>query len=412
MNYLIFSTSLVRSLLKLHTIVLIFSLLSFSFLAAQSDGLNVVSPGVIAYSYQPVSGSELKEIYSVNSDGTENTKISNANISLDYPDWSPDGLKIVVTAEIDQQTRSIYTFDADDGSNLIRLTDTENVWDYEPSWSPDGSKIVFTRIFPNQNNRSEIWLMNSDGSNQQWNGILGGSAKWFPDGSRLVYHYPIGDYYHIYSCDLDGTNINQITNDSLSDIVPRVSPDGLQITFTRVDNSVHHEIYIVKIDGTGLTQVTNDVNGSARPSWSPNGLSIAFHSQAEIYTINPNGTNRFRVTTSPPGISARNPVWKPESINSNNGINENIPIEMELFPNYPNPFNPTTTISYQIPKPGFVSLKIFDVLGSEIATLVNEDKPAGNYELHFNGAQLTSGIYFYRLQTGNYSTIKKMTLIK
>ena len=84
----------------------------------------------------------------------------------------------------------------------------------------------------------------------------------------------------------------------------------------------------------------------------------------------------------------------------------------ELSQNYPNPFNLSTTISYQIPGREFVSLKVYDILGREIATLVNEEKPAGSYEMQFTGNGLTSGIYFYKLKAGNYSETKKMILIR
>ncbi|MBZ0199468.1 MAG: M20/M25/M40 family metallo-hydrolase [Ignavibacteriaceae bacterium] len=83
-----------------------------------------------------------------------------------------------------------------------------------------------------------------------------------------------------------------------------------------------------------------------------------------------------------------------------------------LSQNYPNPFNPETTIKYSVPEQTHVALKLFDIAGSEISTLVNEVKPAGVYELRFNAGSLTSGVYFYRLTTEKYSTIRKMILIK
>jgi hypothetical protein len=83
-----------------------------------------------------------------------------------------------------------------------------------------------------------------------------------------------------------------------------------------------------------------------------------------------------------------------------------------LSQNYPNPFNPTTTVNYQIPELSFVTLKVYDVLGNEIATLVNEEKPAGSYEVDFSGNNLTSGIYFYQLQAGEFIETKKMILLK
>jgi hypothetical protein len=80
--------------------------------------------------------------------------------------------------------------------------------------------------------------------------------------------------------------------------------------------------------------------------------------------------------------------------------------------NYPNPFNPTTTIKYSIPKHSFVVLKVFDVLGGEITTLVEEEKNIGNYKVEFNSSGLTSGIYFYQLKAADYIETKKMILLR
>jgi hypothetical protein len=90
----------------------------------------------------------------------------------------------------------------------------------------------------------------------------------------------------------------------------------------------------------------------------------------------------------------------------------NIPANYKLFQNYPNPFNPTTTINFSVPKPGFVKIKVYDLLGREVSTLVNEDKPAGNYRVQFNAGKLGSGIYFYRMEAGAYSQTKKLLLLK
>jgi len=88
------------------------------------------------------------------------------------------------------------------------------------------------------------------------------------------------------------------------------------------------------------------------------------------------------------------------------------PIDFTLEQNYPNPFNPSTTILYQIPQDGIVTLKIYDILGAEVATLVNEQKVAGKYEVNFNASQLASGVYIYKIQAGDFVSSKKMILIK
>ena len=80
--------------------------------------------------------------------------------------------------------------------------------------------------------------------------------------------------------------------------------------------------------------------------------------------------------------------------------------------NYPNPFNPSTKISYSIKEEGLVTLKVYDILGKEIATLVNENKPAGIYEVEFNASALPSGMYIYKIQSGSFTDVKKMLLTK
>jgi len=88
------------------------------------------------------------------------------------------------------------------------------------------------------------------------------------------------------------------------------------------------------------------------------------------------------------------------------------PKEFKLDQNFPNPFNPTTKIQYQIPQDAIVTLKVYDILGSEVATLVNEEQEAGYKEVQFNGVNFASGTYVYRLQAGDYVAIKKMLMLK
>ena len=94
------------------------------------------------------------------------------------------------------------------------------------------------------------------------------------------------------------------------------------------------------------------------------------------------------------------------------GQPSSIPDKYSLSQNYPNPFNPVTAIKYSIPNEGFVSLKIYNVLGSEVATLVNEFKNAGSYNVSFNAENLSSGVYYYKLKSGTFVETKKMILLK
>jgi hypothetical protein len=101
--------------------------------------------------------------------------------------------------------------------------------------------------------------------------------------------------------------------------------------------------------------------------------------------------------------------WTPSDVNE--GSN-NIPEIYSLEQNYPNPFNPSTSIEFKIPENVIVSLKIYDVLGKEVVTLINEEKNAGTYEVNFNASALSSGVYFYKLEAGNFVQTRKMVLMK
>jgi hypothetical protein len=86
--------------------------------------------------------------------------------------------------------------------------------------------------------------------------------------------------------------------------------------------------------------------------------------------------------------------------------------EFKLYQNYPNPFNPSTNIGFRISESGLISLKIYDVLGREVTTLVNEEKPAGTFEVTWNAVNVPSGVYFYQLKEGSYTATKKLLLLK
>jgi glucuronoarabinoxylan endo-1,4-beta-xylanase len=88
------------------------------------------------------------------------------------------------------------------------------------------------------------------------------------------------------------------------------------------------------------------------------------------------------------------------------------PYQFALEQNYPNPFNPTTMIQYELASPSEVKLRVFDVLGREVATLINARQSAGRYRVEFNASRLSSGVYFYRLETQNFSQTRKMFLVK
>ncbi len=155
---------------------------------------------------------------------------------------------------------------------------------------------------------------------------------------------------------------------------------------------------------------------------------------ASIYFINPSGgSGDYHLHVTSPAVDAgsgdnapgldKDGITRPQgngwdlgayeySISSSVSTSEQTPNEFALFQNYPNPFNPTTRIRYEVSNMQFVTLKVFDVLGNEVATLFDEEKPAGKYETKFDASNLSSGVYFYTLYSTYFTQTKKLVLIK
>jgi hypothetical protein len=136
-------------------------------------------------------------------------------------------------------------------------------------------------------------------------------------------------------------------------------------------------------------------------SLSIQGFTVNNNYYWKVAGINENGTGDYssiwNFHVSPIGI---------------NNYTSSIPKEYKLYNNYPNPFNPTTKIRFDIPKNSLVRIEVYDVTGREIQNLVNNELKAGTYECEFSGFKYSSGIYFYKLQADNYVSVKKMILVK
>ncbi|MFA7288321.1 MAG: T9SS type A sorting domain-containing protein [Melioribacteraceae bacterium] len=156
----------------------------------------------------------------------------------------------------------------------------------------------------------------------------------------------------------------------------------------------------------------NDLYKSANITWGSSTGEFKYpyltNTMFVLYTANatlPDSNRQIRFFTAKPIVSDVNEEEQYEKQNR-------IPVEYSLSQNYPNPFNPSTNIKFALTKTSIASLKVYDILGREVATLVNKELNPGNYNFQFNGSRLSSGIYFYRLQTGEFTQTKKMLLIK
>lgn len=190
-----------------------------------------------------------------------------------------------------------------------------------------------------------------------------------------------------------------------------VNVANFQFTPATVNAFVGDTIKFQWIDGSHTT-TCNGTNGTTRPAgaaaWN---ATMSSGSATFLYRITTAGNYHYVCTPHAPSMAG-------DIVATVSGVNEitSIADVFSLAQNYPNPFNPTTKINFSIPKSGFVSLKVYDILGNEVSDLVNQSLTTGTYSVDFNanenGNALASGVYFYRLRTSEFTEVKKMYLVK
>ena len=172
-------------------------------------------------------------------------------------------------------------------------------------------------------------------------------------------------------------------------------------------------IKVVSTD-SGLVDLEIDIESIAYPvtlSWDlnpENGLEYSFPGDTILNKMSKIRDNKSQISFSKNSNGRIRLFGKiSDSFTSNQ-----IPKEFALEQNYPNPFNPTTTIRYSLAKDEFVTLEVYDILGARVAQIVNQQQKAGNYTVEFNASKLSSGVYFYKINTRDFSNTRKMLLIK
>ena len=191
--------------------------------------------------------------------------------------------------------------------------------------------------------------------------------------------------------------LNWATVNTLADISGYCNASwvsGTNTVFICSQNSVSNK-NILRSDDGGLTWVAQSTTPVKNIKEMDN---VRYDNVVVMYSVSSSGEIlKSRQTIQPVGIVE---------------IGNSIPHDFLLSQNYPNPFNPSTKIGYSVSQKSFVTLKVFDPVGSEVATLVNGEMEAGSYNIEFNAANLPSGVYFYKIQTGTFVQTKKMILLR
>jgi TolB protein len=383
---------------------------------AQGGPLTGSGGGIIAF-VSDRDGSH--EIYLMNADGTAQTRVTNDNGFEFSLSWSPDGQRLAFISSL-HSGFELYVMDVVDISNGIfssplRLTNN-SVMDMFPSWSPDGLKIVF------YSGGKGIVIINADGSNEtivNTSPVVGGQPSWSPTENIIAFTGQLSSNDNIYTINTNSTNLQQITFHNV-DLVPAWSPDGTEIAYVTTNNMAE-DVYIINADGSNDRRITTSPENDFVPSWAPEGNRLVYEGSVngidQICVIDTNGSNYQQLTFQGTNTG---PCWHPISgiSNKSNNYGTNIaPLDFKLFQNYPNPFNPSTTIEYYIPKYSKVELKIYNTLGQEVRTLVNEFQTSGNKVIIWDGLDnfnqvIPSGVYYYKIQVNNLSKNGKMMYVK
>ncbi len=154
----------------------------------------------------------------------------------------------------------------------------------------------------------------------------------------------------------------------------------------------------------------NDIDGGNNATWTKTDSGFVFKGDFSLDTTITDANSEEVKHLEEHVVATVTPYSKLTSVNS--PVVNTIPQEYKLFQNYPNPFNPSTIIKYQIPKQSHVVIKVYDILGNQVAVLANKYEPAGKYIVNFDASKLSSGVYFYTINAGSFVQTKKLVLMK
>ncbi|MGD0339767.1 MAG: T9SS type A sorting domain-containing protein [Bacteroidota bacterium] len=302
--------------------------------------------------------------------------------------WSPIG--------------SVMSYSTDDGSTWTACGGGV------PLISPVADRVNTEKFYAYDGINGQLWISSDGGKTfQRGVGNLPDVPSWLPQDGNIS-AVP-GHEEDLWICCGQG-GLYRTTNSGVTATKINAVTAAYRAGFGKALNAGGYpSIYMFGTVKSALGFFRSDDIGA---SWTR--INDDKHQYGKINQImgDPRVYGRCYVTPVGRGILYGEPVDSTSTSVESKGVISNIPAEYGLFQNYPNPFNPSTVISYQLPVTGFVALKVYDVLGREVETLVNERQNAGSHSVTFNANNLPSGVYFYRMQAGSYSETKKLILLR
>ena len=278
-----------------------------------------------------------------------------------------------------------------------------------------------TPVLNNNNifNNSAFYEMHN--SNLQGTPDVNASNNWWGTANNADVQAKIYDWIDDGSLGIIKYSPFKSTPDTMAPVSPPANviktnliSGSVKITWNRnpeADITGYHLYY----RGFNGYSFANEINIGTDTSYILSGVSISDTIGVTAYDRTYSITHESDSTIVNDNMTNGNESWYSfaRDTSKTTGITKSeVPSQYSLQQNYPNPFNPTTTIKYSLQKAGNVRLTVYNAIGSKVATIVNEYKPAGNYSVQFNGSNLASGIYLYRLESGQFSQVKKMILLK
>ena len=319
--------------------------------------------------------------------------------------WGSNG--VIVSALTSNQLRPQLISDGSNGAIIV--------------WEDYRNATTYSNLYAQKINLDGVAQWTLDGIAVAPNTLHQIRQKLLSDGSGGVFiTWQYSNNYKVYAQRISSGGVSQWASDGVSICntsdprYPDIATDGgtgAIITWYDFRGSGNGDIFAQRINSEGSVQwITNGVGVCRNPSGQASPRLVADARGGTVITWE----DVRNIAVSSSDIYAQR-VNSDGTLGGVTDVNENVslqPSEFSLEQNYPNPFNPSTTIKFSIPNEEFVSLKVFNSLGEEVAELLNETKPTGNYSVSFNASQLSSGVYFYKISAGNFIETKKMILMK